>query len=273
MTLGELKQYLVDLQTRYTDEHPDIIQLKTQIKKLEMQAIQSTSEQRDQRRVPLSSRVSRANSGSAMEADLMLQRDGAIREIAAIKDEISALQTQVGFYQQRVENTPKREQELLSLKRDYENIKETYNSLLERKLEAGIAVNMEKKKRGEQFRIIDPAHMPDKPISPNLKKLFMIWVLVGLFFSGGPIVLRELYDDAVRKPESVYDRLGIPVLVGVPSLEQRKVVILRRINNISTALVAMITLALFVCFAAIAILDIHQPIELIKNHLLKSTPL
>ena len=214
----ELKQQLADMQTRYTDRHPDMIRLKKQIEELERPNIQSASEQGDQRRVALLNRVSRPNSGSALEAELTLQRDGALRDIAAIKDEISELQAQVGLYHQRVENTPKQEQELLSLKRDYENIKETYNSLLQRKLEADIAVNMEKDRQGEQFRILEPARLPNMPKSPNLKKLFMMCVLAGMFFGGGAIVLSELLDDAVRKPESVPDRLGIPVLIAMPSL-------------------------------------------------------
>ena len=68
----------------------------------------------------------------------------------------------------------------MSLTRDYNNILESYKSLLNRKLEAEIAVNMEKKQKGEQFRIIDSAKMPEKPISPNMKKLFLLFVALGL---------------------------------------------------------------------------------------------
>ena len=263
----ELKRQLADFQTRYTDRHPDIIRLKKRIKELEEQNIQSASEQGDQRRVALPGRVSRPGSGAAIEADLTLQRAGVIREIAAIKDEISELQTQVSFYHQRVENTPRREQELLSLKRDYDNIKETYNSLLERKLEADIAVNMEKRQQGEQFRILDSARIPDKPTSPDMKKLFLLCVAAGLFFGGGLIFLLDFLDDSVRKLKSVPDRLRIPVLIAVPSLEQRKDVILRRINNVSSIMGVIILLTLFACFAAVTILDMHQPIELIKKYI------
>ena len=262
-----LKRQLVDFQTRYTDRHPDMIRLKKQIKELEEQNIQSASEQGNQRRAGLLNRVSRPTSGSAIEAELILQRDGIKRESAAIKDEISELQTQIGFYRKRVENTPRREQELLSLKRDYENIKGAYNSLLERKLEANIAVNMEKRQQGEQFRIVDFARMPDKPILPNMKKLFLICVVGGLFFGGGLIFLVEYFDDAVRKPESVPARLGIPVLIAVPSLEERKDVILRRINNVSSILGVMVLLTLFSCFAAVTILDYFPLIELIKKYI------
>jgi polysaccharide chain length determinant protein (PEP-CTERM system associated) len=264
-TLEELKQQLRNFQVRYTDQHPDVIRLQIQIKELKSENIQSAGAQGDQRRAALPGRTGRSGSSSAMETDLILQRDGLVREITIIKNEISELQTQVGFYHQRVENTPKREQELLSLRRDYENIKETYNSLLERKLEADIAVNMEKTQQGEQFRILDPARLPDKPISPDMQRLFLMCVAAGLAFGGGLIFLAEFFDDAVRKPESVPARLGIPVLIAMPSLDQRKDVILRRMNNVSSILGVMVLLALLACFAAITILDVPQPVELIRK--------
>jgi hypothetical protein len=83
----------------------------------------------------------------------------------------------------------------------------------------------------------------------------------------GIIFLSEFFDDAVRKPESVTTRLGIPVLIAVPSLERRKDVILRRINNASSILGVMIALTLFACFAAVTIFDSHQSIELIKKYI------
>ena len=266
-TLEELKQELAEYQARYTDRHPDVLRLKKRIKELESENVRSVAARGTETQLPAADRAGRRSSGTPMEADLIVQREGVKREIAAIKDETSELQAQVGFYQQRVENTPKREQELLSLKRDYENIQETYNSLLERKLEADIAVNMEKRQQGEQFRILDLARMPAKPISPNMKKLFLLCVMAGLGLGGGLIFLSEFLDDCVRKPESVPARLGIPVLVAVPSLDHRKDVILRRMNDASSILGVTVLLILFACFAAVTILDMHQPIELIKKYI------
>ena len=88
--------------------------------------------------------------------------------------EIANIERQIKEYQQRVELTPQREQELLTLQRDYSNLKQSYDSLVNRKLEAEIAVNMEKKQKGEQFSIIDPARLPEKPISPDLRRLFLM---------------------------------------------------------------------------------------------------
>ena len=161
VSLELLKAQLTTLKSNYTDRHPDVIKLKAQIAELE--AGYKAGE-------PASSGESRPNvSGDpALQLvsntlnDLMRQRVELSGEIKNIALEITELKQQLRTYQQRVERTPKREQELMTLKRDYENTQESYNSLLNRKLEAEIAVNMEKKQKGEQFRIIDRAALPQQ---------------------------------------------------------------------------------------------------------------
>ena len=68
--------------------------------------------------------------------------------IGSMQEDINKIDRQIKDYQQRIERTPKREEEMLALKRDYQNIQDTYRSLLSRKLEADMAVNMERKKKG-----------------------------------------------------------------------------------------------------------------------------
>jgi hypothetical protein len=119
-------------------------------------------------------------------------------------------------YQIQVENTPKREQELMSLNRDYENIRETYNSLLSRKLEAELAVSMERKQKGEQFRILDPARTPGRPFKPDIKRVLLMTIALGLGLGCGLAYLREIMDTSYKTPEEVEDELQLPVLVSMP---------------------------------------------------------
>ncbi|MEA1947385.1 MAG: GNVR domain-containing protein [Thermodesulfobacteriota bacterium] len=244
-SLELLKEHLANYKSRYTDQYPDVIQLQKRIAEME-----------------------KANGpvATTMEAELIQQRKGIEREIAVIKREISDLNRQIVFYQRRVEDTPKREQELLSLKRNYENIQETYNSLLQRKLEADIAANMEKRQKGEQFRILDPARLPDKPISPDMKKLFLMCVAAGLACCGGLIFLLNFLDNSVKKPETIPDKLGIPILAVMPTIKHRKDIIWRRINIMFSIFGALVSMALLACFAAVSILDVHQVVDFIKKY-------
>jgi polysaccharide chain length determinant protein (PEP-CTERM system associated) len=244
-SLEALREEFADYKSRYTDNNPDVIRLKKKIEEMEKENI------------PV---------GTSMEVKLILQRKGIEREIEVIEQEISKLNDQIVFYQRRVEDTPKREQELLSLNRNYENIQETYNSLLQRKLEADIAANMEKRQKGEQFRVLDPGRLPDKPISPNMLKLFLLSLTAGLVCSGISIFLLDFLNYSVRKPENISDRLGIPVLVVMPTIRHARDILWRRVNMVFSILGVGFSLALLACFAAVTILDMHQVVDFIKQY-------
>jgi len=120
------------------------------------------------------------------------------------------------LYQIRIEETPKREQELLSTRRDYENLQELYNSLLERKLEAEIAVSMEKKQKGEQFKVIDPAKIPSRPVEPDVMQIILLTLVLGLGLGGGLAYMMEAMDTSFKTTDEIEDELQLPVLVSMP---------------------------------------------------------
>jgi polysaccharide chain length determinant protein (PEP-CTERM system associated) len=255
-SLEDLKLKLTELKSNYTDRHPDVIRLQKQIADVE----------KENTRPYAGKGMEDESVGTGIEGELIQQRKDIEREIVAIQEEISNLNKKIVFYQSRVEDTPKREQELLSLKRNYENIQETHNSLLKRKLEADIASNMEKRQQGEQFRIIDSGRLPDKPLSPDMKRLFLICLAAGLGCSGGLILLLNFLDNSVKKPEVVPNKLGIPVLAVMPTIKHRKDIIWRRVNIVFSIFGTLVSLALLACFAAVTILDMHQVVHIIKKY-------
>ena len=60
---------------------------------------------------------------------------------------------------------PTRESELVELTRDYATLQGLYSSLLAKKEESKIAANLERRQIGEQFKLLDPARLPERPIS------------------------------------------------------------------------------------------------------------
>jgi len=206
--LTNLKNQLASLEARYTANHPDIIRLKETIAKLEANQEEEPSESAPRRRVsPETQRMLQTLNRQLINVGL---------EIKDLKTEIVKTQHQIKWYEKKVEDTPKREQELLALNRDYENLKELYNSLLNRKLEAGIAVSMEKKQKGEQFRVLDPAKLPERPIKPDIRKILLMAMALGLGLGGGLAYLNEMFDTSYKNPKELEKELGLPVLVSMP---------------------------------------------------------
>jgi len=264
LTLAQLKQQLADLKASYTDRHPDVIRLKRQIEDSETNAAETE---------PGSGTPKQERSGSPTPltqnrflADQIQQRNATHLEIKDLESEVANMMLQIKEYQRRVEVTPKREEELLSLNRDYGNIQESYKSLLNRKLEADIAVNMEKKQKGEQFRIIDHARLPQKPVSPDLKKLLMLAVAAGLGLGGGLIFLLDYLDTSLKRPDDIEAELGVLVLATIPRIYQPKGQRLKKLNWVLTGFGFLIGFLLLAVFGVLVLNGVNPTIELVQQY-------
>ncbi len=191
---------------RYTKYHPDVLQLQAMIEQLEQQRVQG--------------RGMETPAGQRGNTEYDHQLLDIQSEIELNEKEQQKLMTQIAVYKKRVEDTPKREQELLSLQRDYDNIREAYHSLLGRQLESQIAVNMERKQKGEQFRIIDPARVSQKPVQPNIKKIVPFVLAVGLVIGCGFVALLEFMLQTFRGPKAVESFTSLPVIASIPTQPQ-----------------------------------------------------
>ncbi len=211
--LEQLKQILAGLQSRYTDKHPDVVQVKNRIKKMEAE-LEAGGEDEDISDVSPSSPYSGFDFTETLKAQL-LETDLEIKKLAKEQREITA---KIAVYQRRVEEIPRREQELLSLKRDYSNTKANYQSLLDKKLNAQLAANMERMQKGERFKVLDPARIPQKPFRPNRPKIILLSLILGLGIGGGLAFGAEYMDHSFRDIDDLERFIGLPVLATIPKI-------------------------------------------------------
>ena len=73
----------------------------------------------------------------------------------------------VADYQAKLDAVPTRESDLVELTRDYDTLQTTYQSLLAKREDSKLAANLERRNIGEQFKVLDPARVPERPFSPN----------------------------------------------------------------------------------------------------------
>lgn len=227
LELMQRKRDLAALRMEYKESYPDIALLKRQIAELEDQVgMLSLNEAPPSPGPSQPGELSRENEGErAYVADLQRQIQGAKLEGKNLEERERELQHQIKIYERRVEQVPAREQELATLLRDYENTKINYGALLDKKLNAKIAENLEKRQKGEQFRIIDPANLPQKPFTPNPLMINLAGVGLGLGVGVGLVLMREQLDRSLRKSEDLEQATSIPVLASIPDFtdEMKKV--------------------------------------------------
>ncbi len=226
LSLSEMKSRLKVLLSRYTENHPDVIALKNAIKKQE-----KALKVRDTRSESSRTGVAELTGNPAIDA-LRLQLQSTEFEIRQLKEEKKKVEAGIKVYQKRIENTPKREQELIDLTRDYENLKQTYDDLLQKKLEAEQAAALERQQQGEQFRIVDPARVPKRPVKPNLKKLLPIIFVMAFGFSGGLAFIIDLLSNKYYDPDEVRDDLKIDILACIPVLLSPEELKIKRLKGI-----------------------------------------
>lgn len=218
--LNEYKQSLSALLMEYNETYPDVIILRRRVEELEKRIAESESNQ-----VPVSGNQKKPETKGARPLDsaptttLLLQIRSAYDELKDIEKREKDIKVQIENYELRVENTPKREQELVTIQRDYDNVSASYQSLLSKKLNAEISENLEKRQKGEQFRVIDSANLPEKPIKPNKMMVLLLGSVMGLGAGIGLAFIREQLDNSIRKPEEVERITSVLVLAMIPDFE------------------------------------------------------
>ena len=98
------------------------------------------------------------------------------------------------------------------LAREADTNRQLYEGLLERyktlNAMAGISLS--------NISIVDNAEVPKSPSSPNLIKNLLVGLIFGLGLAAMLVFLRDQFDDAIRVPEDIEGKLGLPLLGVVP---------------------------------------------------------
>jgi capsular polysaccharide biosynthesis protein len=73
-----------------------------------------------------------------------------------------------------------------------------------------------------EFRILDPANLPEGPSFPNRMYFLLGGLAVGLVLGLGIMALSELRDKTLRNEEDVEFFLQLPTLANIPSVENAR---------------------------------------------------
>jgi polysaccharide chain length determinant protein (PEP-CTERM system associated) len=205
MRLVRLRQELAATRSRFTEQHPSVARLKGEIAATEGEPAEVADD-----------KAGSGFTGSPYVLRLREMLHAAESEIKVLKAEEQRLRAAVAAYQVRLENTPKREQELQELSRDYESTKQLYESLSKRHEEARLAESMEQRQKGEQFRVLDPAIPSQIPAAPNRLRLVLVSLVASLGLAGAALVLAETLDTSFHSKAELRAFTGAPVIVSIP---------------------------------------------------------
>jgi polysaccharide chain length determinant protein (PEP-CTERM system associated) len=205
--LTDLTRQLAALKARYTDAHPDVESLRSRIRRLEARLADAAAED--------------ASGGGSADPTLAVTREQLERanvEIRSLERRQKDIQARMAVIRANVEETPRTEQELSTLTRDYDKLNENYTALLAKQLEAQMSGRLESRWKGDQFRMLDPASLPEKAMFPKAGVFLPLGAVLGLVIGIAASLVAEYLDETVKDAEVLQAIQGYPLLASIPHL-------------------------------------------------------
>jgi polysaccharide chain length determinant protein (PEP-CTERM system associated) len=234
------KKELDSLLQKYSGKHPDVVRLKKEIQALEADNWDTSSTK------PANS--TKASSINPLKQVLQTQITDIDAEIQALQSQGERIRTQIGVFQARVDNTPLRAIELSKVSRGYEITLRKYQDLLAKSLESELSENMEKKLKGEQFKIRDPANFPMNPVRPNRLRIILFGLLAGLAGGVALAFVLDTLDTSFKSSDEISACVNVPLLATLPAFMARGTVLEKRRRQGLLALASIGALAVGLIF-------------------------
>ena len=220
----------------FTDKHPDIVATLGEIEEIKKDLAAGAED-------PNNLSMAQQNARAEMQrAGLRVQSGQA---------EIERLRKQLQIAEDRMGKTPRVAEQLGGLEREHEHLFDSYQEYSKKRLEAGVAADMESRQKGEKFRVLEQAVPPQEASAPNRPLLLALGLLLGLALAGAYGLAAEALDPSFHTPRKLQERFGIPVLAAIPSLMLGSDLAARRTRRIRSAIFASAaTLAILAVSAA-----------------------
>ena len=208
------KRNLDALLQRYTEQHPEIVITRRQIKELESQKAKEVAELQ---KAAASAPAAAAGSGNMVAQELSRMLAASEVQVASLKARVSEYSSRLAAAREGLKTAPKLEAEAAQMNRDYDIIKRNYSDLVARRQSAIMSGELEVASGVAEFRLIDPPRVSPQPVAPN--RLLLLPLALGAALAAGLGIafaasqLRPVYSDG----NELRTKTGLPLL-GVVSL-------------------------------------------------------
>jgi polysaccharide chain length determinant protein (PEP-CTERM system associated) len=218
--LARLRNEKADLLARYTPKYPDVVKIDEQIKETEALLAAATEAPGPTKRgtAQESSKSAKPTERDAAIAQLKSQLEVNRIEIQNGMAEQKQIESRIAEYQRRLNLTPVREQQLADLLRGYDQSKQHYDDLLNKKTQSELATSLERRQQGQRFRIIDPPSLPSKPSSPARAKISLGGLAAAIAAGLALAFFVEIRDHSLRDEQELRRAFAFPLVLGVPML-------------------------------------------------------
>lgn len=235
--LETLKLELNSLESRFTEQYPDVIKTRQEIEKLRKKI--ATVKEVDPNAMP----------DNPAYITLSSQLAGVQSEIDSVKRQYNDLQKNEDNLNRWIEATPGVEEIYNALLSERKNRQTKFDDLSQKLMEANVAYGLEKDQKGERFTLIDPARLPELPDKPNRLAILLIGMVLGLGAGVASAAVMEFTDESVRNVEILSRETSFPVLSAIPRIvsaeDVRQQKLRRRLSVLAGAGIVLVAVLSF----------------------------
>ena len=218
--LTQLQGQLLQLQARYTDDHPDVIKTKADIAEVQKKLKEISAASAAASATDSGDKANAAEPPEIRQLRLQIHQYQSMIEQATLDQK--RLQSEINVYQSRTAMSPGVEEQYKLLTRDNDNAQAFYKDLMAKKSASGLATNMENQQEGEQMHIIATAGLPDSPSFPNRPLFAAGGMGAGLALGLIIAIWLEFSDKSIRTEKDAASIMDLPLLISVPWLGEEE---------------------------------------------------
>lgn len=120
-----------------------------------------------------------------------------------------------------LETAPEVERRVGAYERELEQLRTDLENLSERRTEAEVGYRLEERSQADRLMVLEPATIPDYPITGSRKKLAMMGAVASFGFALMVAFLLDLRRPVLRNPAQMEREIGFRPVVSIPVLDTR----------------------------------------------------
>lgn len=184
--------------------------------------------------------------------------------IIVSEERLGDMQAQLDELSRTINQTPENQIRLDELELGYQHIEAQYNAAVDRLSRASTGERIEVTAQGQRISVIEPPIAPSSPTKPNRILIAGAGSFLGIFAGLGLIVLMELLNRTIRRPQDLVNRLGVTPLVSIPYVPTTGETVRYRLFRLTRALVILIGIPA----AVYAVHVYYQPLDLLAERIM-----
>lgn len=226
---------LTQLRARYTDEHSQVQNVLAKLQALEKERNRILAQMREINAGGLKQArleqlwaiaTTQETDKNANHHPLLISQLERLQQaddhIERLNKEVDSLAAEIVNLQQKVNGYGQHERNLKELERDIQVRQKIYQDLAERYEMARVTRSLGKNEESERVKLIDPPFEPLAPINMPVPIFVIAGLFAGIGLGLGLAVVAELLDTSIRRKDTLYEMLNVPVLARLPAMHSQQ---------------------------------------------------